>query len=134
MFWRGHDFNMRYLNSAPAERFWKCGGGLIWSGLWQCASGMPRSLNGWGPGARVQRPGGGPGGSAPWSSWVWVFSRCREKLFLGMFSVKIGLEKQKFTYKNVSLTSCMIFIDRTHSKNSNGGQHYTTWKQLYAVA
>ena len=46
-------------------------------------------------GSRGNAPGGGPGGSAPGSSWVLVFSRCQEKLFLDMFSFKIGVGKTK---------------------------------------
>ena len=45
-------------------------------------------LTAWGPGARLrapggvqgQSPGGGPGGSAPGSSWVLAFAKCPERL------------------------------------------------------
>ena len=30
------------------------------------------ALDGWGPGARLRAPGGGPGGESPGSSWVFA--------------------------------------------------------------
>ena len=62
-----------------------------------------------GPGTRSRAPGGGPGGSAPGSSWVLVFSRCQEKLFLDMFSVKIGVRKTKiYLIKMSILPICFV--------------------------
>ena len=37
-------------------------------------------LTAWGPGARSRAPGGGPGGSAPGSSWVLAFVKGPERL------------------------------------------------------
>ncbi len=78
-------------------------------------------------GVQGRRLGGGPGGSGPGSSWVSVFSRCREKLFLPMFSVQIGLTKTNIYLTKIKFDLMhrpMIFIDRTHSKNSNAEQQY----------